>query len=367
MKKFLSLMLIAVLLFTAAACSEGEKNPSSGDTPRTVTDHLGNVIELPEKLDRVVVCDPYPLPSVLAVFFGSADKIVGMPPASMNAAKNGLLGQLYPALLSAETGFSSGSGVNVEELLKLSPDIVFYSASNPSVGEQLRSLGVAAVAVSANKWEYDAFETMNQWISLLSEIFGDADKAAAVRAYGEQTLSLVRERVADVTDKKDVFFLFQYNETTLMTSGKRFFGQWWADAIGTENVGKDLDAENGVQVSMEQVYAWDPDIIFITNFNTAKPEDLLNNTVGNYDWSPVSAVKNGEVYKMPLGFYRSYTTGADAPITLLWLAKTAYPDLFADIDVTSEARTYFKDVFGIELTDGQIESIFAPSSEAGKI
>ena len=117
---------------------------------------------------------------------------------------------------------------------------------------------------------------------------------------------------------------------------------------------------------MEQIYAWDPQVIFITNFNTYYPSDLYNNTVEGYDWSPVQAVKYKDVHKMPLGIYRSYTPGADCPVTLLWMAKATYPELFDDIDIIEEAKTYYKDVFGIELTDEQVKSIFEPAQSAGE-
>ena len=116
---------------------------------------------------------------------------------------------------------------------------------------------------------------------------------------------------------------------------------------------------------MEQIYAWNPSVIFITNFTAAQPEDLYNNTIGNYDWSAVDAVQNEKVYKMPLGMYRSYTPGADTPVTLLWFAKTTYPELFEDIDIIQETRDYYKEVFGVDLTDEQAASIFAPNAQAG--
>ena len=65
------------------------------------------------------------------------------------------------------------------------------------------------------------------------------------------------------------------------------------------------------------------------------------------------------------GMYRSYTPGADTPVTLLWLAKTAYPELFADIDVVASAKDYYHQVFGVELTDEQAASIFTPAADAG--
>ena len=98
----------------------------------------------------------------------------------------------------------------------------------------------------------------------------------------------------------------------------------------------------------------------MTNFNTAQPEDLYNNTVGTYDWSGIQAVQDQRVYKMPLGMYRSYTPGIDTPITLLWMAKTVYPELFADIDLTKEVKTYYEKLYGIRLSDAQVSGMFEP-------
>ena len=332
-----------------------------------VVDHNGNEVEVPNNAQRIVVCDIYPLPSVLTVFFDSAEKIVGMAQPSMTAAQNGLLGQLYPEVLDAETGFIEGSELNMEELLKLEPDVVFYSASQPAQGEQLANAGLAAVAVSVNKWQYNCIETLNNWIALLGEIFPENEKTQIVEDYSNKVYDMVQERVANIPDeeRERAFVLFQYNDTTLLTSGKQFFGQWWADAIGAVNVAEELEKDNSVAVNMEQIYAWNPSLIFITNFNTYGPEDLYNNTVEGYDWSPIDAIVNQRVYKMPLGMYRSYTPGADTPVTLLWMAKTAYPDLFEDIDIIEEAKTYYNEVFGIELTDEQAGSIFTPVEAAG--
>ena len=358
MKKLIALLLVLVLL---AGCAPA----ATVENTRTVIDHDGVSVTLPEKVERIVVCDILPLPSVLAVFFDSAEKIVGMSGTSMSAAKNGLLGELYPEILDAETNFIDGSTVNTEELLKLQPDVVFYNASRKELGEQLRKAGFPAVAISVNKWDYDCIETLNQWAALLGEIFPENDRREAVAAYSGKIYNLVQDRVREIPERKQVLFLYQYSEANLLTSGQKFFGQWWADAIGAENVAHELSTDNSVSVNMEQVYAWNPEIVFITNFTTAGPDDLYENTVGVYDWSGVQAVRDRQVYKMPLGMYRSYTPGADTPVTLLWMAKTAYPELFADIDILEETKAYYREVFGVELTDTQAASIFAPDSDAG--
>ena len=367
-KKILCLILTAIMLLSVTGCSKSSVSSAanSNDTI-TITDHNGNTVKVPKHIERIVVCDIYPLPSVLAVFFDSAKKIVGMAQPSMTAAKNSLLSKLYPEILNAKTGFINGSDVNVEELTALKPDVVFYSASSRELGEKLRKAGFNAVAISVNKWNYNAIETLNNWISLLSQIFPDNDKTEIVKNYSNKTYEMVQKRVSNLPEKgrARLFFLFNYSANSIATSGNQFFGEWWAEAIGAVNTAKEINKDNAVQVNMEQIYKWNPDKILVTNFTKAQPKDLYNNTIGSYNWSGIKAVENKQVYKMPLGMYRSYTPGVDTPITLLWLAKTVYPDLFKDINITDEVKKYYKTVFGIDLTDQQANLIFTPVSDAG--
>jgi len=362
MKKAFAVLIVLLAALTLCAFVQ----PVNAAETITIIDHDDNTVVVPAEISRIVVADIYPLPSVLAIFFDSAEKLVGIAAPSMTAAKNSLLSELYPEILNAETGFIDGSNVNVEELLKLRPDVVFYSAGNAVVGQTLRDAGFAAVAVSAGKWHYDAIETLNHWIEMLSQMFPENSRSELVRRYSDQVYARVRERVDGLSEaeKERIFFLFQYNDSTITTSGNNFFGQWWADAVNAVNVGGEMNTNNSTAVSLEQVYAWNPAKILITNFNSAQPETLYNNETGAYDWSGIDAVRNHKVYKMPLGMYRSYTCGVDTPVTLLWIAKTVYPELFADIDITAETRDYYREVFGIELTDEQAEMIFAPVSEA---
>ncbi len=371
MKKIISILLCLAMVFSIAGCGanvDGQSGTQDNPAQETITvvDHLDNTVEVPKQIDRIAVCSIWPLPSVLSVFFNSAEKIVAMPEPSLSAAKNSLLGELYPEILDVNTSFMTGNEVNVEELMKLAPDVVFYSASLPALGDQLTSAGFSAVAVSVNKWNYDCIETLNNWIALLSEIFPENNKSDIVKQYSNEIYEMIQQRVSDIPEEErpSALFLYRYDDTELVTSGSKFFGQWWADASGAVNAGEEITQDNAVTINMEQVYAWDPDMVFLTNFTVAQPEDLYHNTIGNYDWSGISAIENQRVYKCPLGIYRSYTPGADTPVTLLWYAKMVYPELFEDIDLTEEAKEYYNTVFGIELTNSQIETMFAPPSEA---
>ncbi|WP_455649939.1 ABC transporter substrate-binding protein [Enterocloster citroniae] len=345
---------------------EAETADQSG--PKTITDHAGNQVEIPAQVNRVVVTDILPLPSIITVFLGSGEKIVGMNPASMSAAKTGLLGELFPDILNASTDFMNGSDINMEELMKLEPDVVFYNAGSKEMGEALTSAGFAAVAVSVNKWDYDSIETYDHWVELLSQIFPEkGDTADKVSQYSQKVYKDIQKRVSGLKkeEQKNILFLFNYSDTTMITSGKKFFGQFWCDAVGGRNAAEGVAAENSnAVINMEQVYEWNPDVIFITNFTPVQPEDLFENAVGQDDWSPVKAVQDGHVYKLPLGTYRSYTPSTDTPMTLLWMAKQVYPDLFEDVDITKEVKDYYQAMYGVKLSDEQVERMYHPGRDA---
>ena len=331
----------------------------------TLTDDLNRSVTVPDNPQRVVVADIFPLASLVAMLV-PAQHIVGMHPVSMTAAKAGLLSRIHPEILKADTSFMKGSEANVESLMALSPDVVFVNASNKTLVKRLEAAGITTVAVSATKKDYDVFATFEGWIDILHGVFGDAVNTAAIDAEANRIRSLVDARVKDIpaTQRRRVLFLVQYDERRIVTSGKRFFGEFWCRAAGADNVASGITAENAnAVINIEQVYEWNPDAVFVTNFTAAKPDDL---TSGKYhDWSSVKAVQDGAVYKMPLGLYRSYTPSADSPLTLLWLAKTLYPARFADIDMAIETSNYYKALFGVTLTENDTQALF-PTQAGGK-
>ena len=352
---------ITFVIFCGTKTDDNNKNNNSDSTIQ-VTDHLGNTVEIPKNVKTVAKGKIYPLPSVVSIFFDSAENIIGMPEPCMTAAENSLLSELYPEILNAETNYINGANLNIEALLELNPDVFLYNAADVQHGELCKAAGIPALAVSVNKWDYNAIVTLQNWIDLLSQIFPENEKTTLVSNYSNDVLERINERTKNIADedKANIFFLYQYTDTLLTTSGNSFFGQWWADAVNALNVGEVIEKDNSASVNMEQIYEWNPDSILITNFTTAQPETLYNDS----KWSELDAVKNKKVFKMPLGMYRSYTCGVDTPVTLLWIAKTIYPDLFEDVDIIQETKNYYKEVFGVELTDAQASKIFAPSSDA---
>ena len=66
---------------------------------------------------------------------------------------------------------------------------------------------------------------------------------------------------------------------------------------------KALEATGFAQASMEQIYSWDPDILFLDGpgLQPLRTEDVLSGNVDGADFSTLTAVKSGRVYNTTLG------------------------------------------------------------------
>lgn len=236
--------------------------------------------------------------------------------------------------------------------------------------EKVEEAGIPTVGVKAiDAAAAEPLATFNSWLKLTSDMKGGdtTDRADKFIKEGTKVQKEIDAKLADVKekDKPKVLFLFQHNDKSIVVGGANFFSEKWTKATGGIDVAGDSGAQGQKEVNMEQIYKWNPDIIYITNFTQTQPEDLLENKVSGQDWSDVAAVKEGKVYKVPLGIYRWFPPSGDAPLMLKFLAQHNHPDVF-DYDMKEEIKTYYKNFYEFDVTDEEVESILHPSSDAAK-
>jgi iron complex transport system substrate-binding protein len=372
MKRFIGLGLIVCVLSLSLACRQaGQKETGTAQESRivqetrTVIDQMGNEVVLPAKVERVVIASVWPLASVYCLYMGSTEKLVGLDAAIISAAENSALKKVFPDIVNIPSGFAQNGAINGEELLKLKPDVVLYSSGAPEDYDVCRQIGVPAVGFSLSIKQYNAIDTINSWIELLGQVMQRDFDTSEFMKYSKDLEAMVSERLRDLpeSDKPKGMFIHLYDASRIAVPAGESWADYWITAGGGINVAASAGTGT-LSANMEQIYEWNPEKIFITNFNPGQPEDLYNNTIGNYDWSNVKAVQDREVRKMPLGMYRWYVCNADSPLTLLWMAKQNHPDLFADIDMDEELKSYYRRFYKLELSSGDIEQIYHPSSAA---
>ncbi|WP_336634649.1 ABC transporter substrate-binding protein [Lysinibacillus fusiformis] len=379
MKKYGFLATLALTAMLAACGSQGEETGSKSSSEaansevqatveeKIVTDQLGREVTVPGSIDRVVTGGILPYFSTWYVATNSTKEIVGMHPNSYNAAKNSILAKISPDVLKADTSFVQNGEVNVEELMKINPQLYVEIATDEKSIDKISEAGIPVVAVKAiDAAAAEPLATFNSWLTLTSQITGTTERADRFLDEGKKVQAQLDEQLKDVEkqDKPRAMILFMHNDKSITVGGKNFFGNQWLNATGAIDVAEN-DVTGKKEVNMEQIYAWNPDIIYITNFTETQPDDLLQNKVTGQDWSQIKAVQDGKVYKIPLGIYRWFPPSGDAPLMLKWMAQKNHPTLF-DYKIEDEIKTYYKDFYEFEISDSEIQSILNPSSDAAK-
>jgi len=372
-KKLLAAMALSAAALAACGNEEATTNEEAGKEVQTtaeeriVIDQAGTEVTIPGEVNSIVSGSILPYFHTWYVATNSSKEIVGMHPNSYNAAQNSILAKMTPDILKADTSFVQNGEMNVEELMKINPDVYFELSTDEKSIQLAREAGINTVAIKAiDAAAAEPLATFNSWLELTADIADTHERADRFLEIGEAVQAEINEKTKDLTadEKPKALMMYQLSEQAITVSGKNFFGNQWLNATGAIDV-----AENDVQgrkdVNMEQIYAWNPEIIYLTNFTEIQPEDLYNNTIPGQDWSQVDAVKNKQVYKIPLGIYRWFPPSGDAPLMLKWLATKNHPELF-DYDMNAEIKAYYKDFYDYEVSDEDVEQILHPSSEAAK-
>ncbi len=342
---------------TTTKPDEPEVKPLS--YPYTVQDQAGRTVTIKKKYERVAFSSVRPLPATYFAVTGNIDTLVGMNPSSRAAALASMFVILCPEIANVPTSFIVNNDTNIEELMKLNPEVVFCLNKNTDEINALEAAGITAVGLNTNGT--DPIELFADWADLIGQVMGEQNRAKAIIEEGRKAAQEVKDIAKTITEKKKVMFLYRDQGDTLEVAGSNLYSQYWIETIGAVNVA--AECNNVTAVSMEQIMQWNPDYIFITTFTTCQPDDLYNNKLEGQDWSGIKAVQDGHVYKDPLGIYRWFTPTSDSALMLKWIASKTYPEYYK-YDMEKEVRDYYKTFYGYELSDKELNMVFNPSSDA---
>lgn len=106
-----------------------------------------------------------------------------------------------------------------------------------------------------------------------------------------------------------------------------------------------------VSIDMEKLFVLNPDYLFVWS------KKDLKQAYKNPKFKDLKAVKNRNVYAIPMGahFWTHYTP--EQVLSILWVAQKIYPEKFKDIDIFKETQNFYKQFMGKELSALQINEI----------
>ena len=111
----------------------------------TVIDHGGNEVEVPDEITRVVIDQIPILSTYMAYFGGEAPYIVGYCGSFKQTISETVLKNIAPELMESSDTVYAQSDLNIEEIMKLDPDVILYNSGNAQHAEILKASGIPCV------------------------------------------------------------------------------------------------------------------------------------------------------------------------------------------------------------------------------
>ncbi|WP_423232779.1 ABC transporter substrate-binding protein [Aminirod propionatiphilus] len=317
---------------------------------KTIVDMAGNEVDVPDKVERILITCYGGATHELTVL-GGADLLVGQP--SMKPFP--LLAGMHPSFKEIPDA-GSFNNVNVEEALKLNPDLVIASVTSAQGNRQLAEAGLPVVAVLTGKADV---EKIQREFLLVGSLIGREERAQRLVDYWQKVLKLLEERTAPIPreERKRVYYMLG---NFLHTNGSDWWGEFLITTAGGINVASELG--RGRDINAETLLRWDPDDIIVSgNEGSLLPPAELRD---HPQIGTLRAVRENRLHYCPVGAFWWDRPSPEAILGFLWLGKTLYPSRFADVDLTVETKAFFREFYDATLSDEDVQLFFNPAALA---
>lgn len=264
---------------------------------------------------------------------GLLDRLVGLDdatyvsnPTVLKMAEDGKLAML---------GY--GSGVNVEQALELSPDLILTYGSGAPDYDAFPALIEAGLKTVVNaEWLETSPLGRAEWGKFIAVFFNKEADAEALFAQNVEQYDQYTALVAGVTEKPTVFAASDYQGTWSMPGGNSFAATFLKDA-GANYLWADDTTTGSLPLAFEAVFEKAQNAQYWVNVGYfATPDDLL---AADSRYAEFAAYQNGNIWNndaqtSATGGNDYYESAVAHPeLVLADLIKIFHPELLPDHDL----------------------------------
>ena len=354
----MSVSLLTGYSETKAATEEPTQSAEQDATQETaetreITDMAGRKVTVPaaENIESVFSAGPV---AAIFLYMVAPDKLLGWN-YELNDVEKSIILDKYQDL----PNFGLGDAVNYEAVIAANPTIAINSGKiNDAMVSDCdalsESLGIPVVAVD------NELNNSAEAFRFMGELLGVEDHAEELAQYAEQVFTDINV-LSDIPEEKKVSVYFGNGEDSLETAPRGSQHAQILDAINAVNVA-DLELGDGsrVQISAEQLLAWDPDVIVVNGepkadkSGSSAAEDILSNP----DYASLKAVQDQKVYGTPNAPFSwvDRPAGPNRLIGMRWFSALIYPE-YIKCDINEEIHKFFDLFYHVDLSDEQLENV----------
>lgn len=340
-------LTICMAAFLLTGCSRG----SSKEETRTVVDITGAEVEIPLKVDDVINLNPFGCQIMIGL--GLEDCLVGISPDTFETA---WLEEMYPKAKEIPT-YSDETAA--EALLAAKPDVVF--SQDPDVAEDLRSKGIPCITLG-----YLTLDDYKFNISLIGEILGGAAKEKTdlyLDYLNGKTEEIGNSLSGKISEQETLYYINANGDKGFYkTSGAGSTTDYCAQLCEISLATASLIDFPESKVDAEALLATNPENVIIGG----RYQHVIYDELFVADeWQQISAIQNGNVFKIPMGFAAWDRYSLETALLIPWMASAVYPEYY-EFDAVNEIIEFYKTFMGYELSVEQAEFMIAGLTPSGE-
>ena len=346
--KWLAMLLAVVMVLSFAACGKEpapapQPEPTSDVTyPVTVKDMAGREVTLEKQPERIV--SGYYISSSACIALGLTDKMVGIEDKS---AKRPIYKLAAPALIDLPN-VGSAKAFDLEACIATEPDLVILPMKQKDTAQTLQEMGIATLLVLP-----ESHEQLIEMFTLIGTATNTVKQAEKLISYYNTKLSAVTELTRDIPDdEKPVVYLGSTSDI-LRTAPREMYQASLITTAGGKNAGDVLEGSSWTDIDNETFLTMNPDIIVIPtdNFAVSSPDYTAEDVMNNPTFSDVTAVKNGAVYQMPIGYEAWDSPVPSGILGTLWMLKTLHPELYPAEQFAADVNEFYTVFYGFSVNE----------------
>ena len=137
----------------------------------------------------------------------------------------------------------------------------------------------------------------------------------------------------------------------LRTAPKEMYQASLITTAGGKNAGDVLEGTSWTDIDNETFLTMNPDVIVIPtdNFAVSSPDYTAEDVLNNATFADVTAVKNGAVYQMPVGFEAWDSPVPSGILGTLWMLHTLHPELYTAEQFAADADEFYSTFYGFHV------------------
>ena len=307
-------------------------------------DQNGNKLHFDKSIKSVALF-PVPLASFSLSVENNASRIASVHPIAKKNINRGMLAKMIKGASDIPAGgIGDDFTPNIEELIKLSPELVVqWGMRGEKIIEPLRKVGLKVALINLKGTEEDPLF----WFDMLGKIYEKEPKAEQILANRATVRAKVEKFVQSLTNKPKVLFIFG-RDKSYEAAGKNTYFDYEILLSGGQNAAK----FDGFRIlNKEEIIVQNPDIILLSNFDELRPSDFFNDKI----LKGVKAVKQKAIYKMPLGGDMWEPPTGESHLAWAWFSV-----LFSGqdhINLKDEMKNSYKLLYEYDLNDEEIAKI----------